>query len=52
MAIPSPYREIYNGIIHAYIPEEHVPQILNIDQHLYDDYVDERINGSVGLGHL
>ena len=33
---------IYNIITHAYIPDEYVPQILNIDdtgQKLYEDYV-------------
>ena len=41
---------IYNLITHAYIPDEYVPQILNMDnlgQKLYEDYVSERINGSV-----
>ena len=35
---------------HAYIPDEYVPQILNIDdtgQKLNEDYVSERINGDV-----
>ena len=43
---------IYNLITHAYIPDEYVPQILNMDnvgQKLYEDYVSERINGSVSL---
>lgn len=43
---------IYNLITHAYIPDEYVPQILNIDntgQKLYEDYVSERINGDVSL---
>ena len=43
---------IYNIITHAYIPEEYVPQILNIDdkgQKLYEDYVVERVNGDVSL---
>ena len=43
---------IYNFITHAYIPDEYVPQILNIDamgQKLYEDYVSERINGDVSL---
>jgi len=43
---------IYNLITHAYIPDEYVPQILNIDdtgQKLYIDYVSERINGDVSL---
>ena len=43
---------IYNIITHAYIPDEYVPQILNIDdtgQKLYEDYVAERINGDVSL---
>ena len=43
---------IHNLITHAYIPDEYVPQILNIDntgQQLYEDYVSERINGNVSL---
>jgi len=43
---------IYNLITHAYIPDEYVPQNLNIDdtgQKLYEDYVSERINGDVSL---
>ena len=43
---------VYNLITHAYIPDEYVPQILNIDamgQKLYEDYVSERINGDVSL---
>ena len=43
---------IYNIITHAYIPDEYVPQILNIDdtgQKLYEDYVAERVNGDVSL---
>ena len=43
---------ICNIITHAYIPDEYVPQILNIDdtgQKLYEDYVSERINGDVSL---
>jgi len=43
---------IYNLITHAYIPDEYVPQILDIDdtgQKLYEDYVSERINGDVSL---
>jgi len=38
--------------MHAYIPDEYVPQILNIDdtgQKLYEDYVSERINGDASL---
>ena len=43
---------VYNVITHAYIPDEYVPQILNINntgQKLYQDYVSERINGNVSL---
>lgn len=43
---------LYNLITHAYIPEQYVPQILNIDdsgQKLYEEYVAERINGKVSL---
>jgi len=43
---------IYNLITHAYIPDEYMPQILNIDdtgQKLYKDYVSEKINGDVSL---
>jgi len=43
---------IYNIITHAYIPDEYVPQILNIDdtgQKLYEDYVAERDNWDVSL---
>ena len=43
---------VYNLITHAYIPEEYVLQILNIDntgQQLYEHYVQERINGDVSL---
>ena len=39
-------------ITHAYVPQEYVPQILNIDdigQKLYEDYVAERINGETSL---
>ena len=44
--------DIYNFITQAYIPNEHVPQILNIDdigQRLYEEFVEERINGSISL---
>ena len=43
---------IYNIITHAYISDEYVPQIQNIDdtgQKLYEDYVAERVNGDVSL---
>ena len=43
---------IYNTITHAYIPDEYVPQILNIDdtgQKLYKDYVAERVIWDVSL---
>ena len=44
--------QLYNFITHAYVPQEYVPQILNVDdigQKLYEDYVSERINGEVSL---
>ena len=44
--------QLYNFITHAYVPQEYVPQILNVDdisQKLYKDYVTERINGDVSL---
>ena len=44
--------QLKNLITHAYIPDEYVPQILNIDatgQKLYEEYVSERINGDVSL---
>ena len=44
--------QLYNFITQAYVPQEYVPQILNIDdtgQKLYVDYVAERINGDVSL---
>ena len=44
--------QLYNVITHAYIPDENVPQILNIDvtgQKLYEDYMSERIKGNVSL---
>ncbi|PIK61642.1 hypothetical protein BSL78_01460 [Apostichopus japonicus] len=44
--------QLHNLITHAYIPDEYVPQILNIDatgQTLYEAYVSERINGDVSL---
>ena len=37
---------IHNLITHAYIPDDYVPQIINIDstgQKLYEEYVLERI---------
>ena len=44
--------DIYNLITYAYIPNEYVSQILNIEhigQKLYEEYVEERINGDVSL---
>ena len=44
--------QLYNFITRAYVPQEYVPQILNVDdisQKLYKDYVTERINGDVSL---
>ncbi|KAK7086505.1 hypothetical protein SK128_012263 [Halocaridina rubra] len=43
---------IYNVIMHAYVPDEYVLQILNIDitgQKLYEEYVSEWINGDVSI---
>ena len=43
---------LYNFITHAYVPQEYVLQILNVDdigQKLYEDYVTEHINGDVSL---
>jgi hypothetical protein len=43
---------IYNIISLAYVPQESVPQILDVDergQTLYEEYVKERINGEVSL---
>lgn len=37
-------------ISHAYLTDEYVTHILNIDdtgQRLYEDYVEERINGDI-----
>jgi len=44
--------KLYNMITHAYVAQEYVPQILNINdtgQKLYEDYVSERINGEISL---
>lgn len=44
--------QLYNFITHAYVPQESVPQILNVNksgQKLYEEYVVERINGDVSL---
>ena len=44
--------QLFNVVTHAYVPEEFVPQILNIDetgQNLYEDFVAKRINGDVSL---
>jgi len=43
---------IYNFIIHAYIPDDYVPQIMNIDDTGQKLYVSERINGNVSLRAL
>ena len=43
---------LYNFMTYAYVPQESVPRILNIDdigQKLYEDFVAERINGNVSL---
>ena len=40
--------QIFNVVTHAYVPQEFVPQILNIDetgQKLYEEFVAERLNG-------
>jgi hypothetical protein len=44
--------QLYNFITHAYVPQDYVAQILNVDdigQNLYEDYVKERTNGDVSL---
>ncbi len=44
--------QLYNFITNAYVPKEHVAQILNADeigQKLYTEYVAERINGDASL---
>ena len=44
--------QLYNLITHAHIPQAYVPQILNVDdigQKLYEEYVNEQINGDVSL---
>ena len=43
---------MYNLTTHAYVPQEYVLQILNVDdlgKKLYKEYVIERINGDVSL---
>ncbi len=43
---------LYNLITNAYVPEKYIPQILYMDdsgQKMYEEYVAERINGSVSL---
>ena len=43
---------LFNMITHAYVPQEYVPHILNIDdigQKMYENYVSERINGEISL---
>ena len=43
---------LHNVISLAYVPDEHVPKILNADvtgQKLYEGYVSERINGVARL---
>jgi len=44
--------QLFNVVTHAYVPEEFVPQILNIDktgEKLYEEFVAEWINGEVSL---
>ena len=44
--------QLYNFMTHVYVPQNSVPQILNVDdvgKRLYEDYVAERINGDVSL---
>jgi hypothetical protein len=44
--------QLHNLITHAYIPDEYVQQILEIDvigQKLYTEYVSERLNGDFSL---
>ena len=46
---------IYNVVTHAYIPDEYVPPILNIDdtgQKVYEVYVSERSMGMSAYGPL
>ena len=46
----NPFATEGDQLYHAYIPDEYVPQILNIDvtgQKLYEDYMSERIKGDV-----
>ena len=48
----SDSNKLYNLITQACIPDEFVPQILDVDkkgQKLYEEYVNERINGDVSL---
>ena len=43
---------LYNIINHAYVPQEYVQQILNIDeigQKLYENYVEDRITGNTSI---
>ena len=45
-------QSLYNFITHAYIPDEYVPHILNMDdtgQKLCEEYVTKRINGNISL---
>ena len=44
--------QLYNFMTHAYVPQESVLHILNVDdsgQKLYEDYIAECINGDVSL---
>ena len=44
--------QLFNVITNAYVPDEFVPQILNIDetgQKLYEQFVADRINGDASL---
>jgi len=44
--------QLFNVITNACVPDDFVPQILNIDktgQKLYEQFVAERINGDVSL---
>lgn len=45
-------KKLFNFMIHIYVPQEIVPQILNVDeigQKIHEDYVAECINGEVSL---
>ena len=44
--------QLYNLITHAYVPQEYVPQVLNVDdlgQKLYEEDIIECVNGDVNV---